>query len=100
MARVRWLTAALDDLDAICAYIAHDSPANGALTAQALETAADALATFPLSGMPLPEDRGSGLRQRLCGRHRIIYRVVSDEVQILKIHHQRQLFDHDSAQDH
>lgn len=53
--QVVWLPAALDDLEAIAAYIAGDSPAYAsAVVARVLELAREA-GQFPLAGRRLPE---------------------------------------------
>jgi len=59
-----------------------------------IEHSFDRLANYPLSG-EAKEAWGRGIRCLVCNRHRIIYRVSSDAVQILRImHHSRDVPKH------
>ncbi len=50
MAQVRWTPQAADDLDAVCLFIARDSPQLAAAFADRVLRARDLLAYFPLLG--------------------------------------------------
>ena len=71
MAEIRWTPQAIDDLEAICLFIARDAPQFAAIFAQRAFDATDRLAEFPQSGRILPEldDRnvleGSSRKQQL-----------------------------------
>ena len=55
MAEVRWTPQAADDLEAVCLFIARDSPQLAAAFADRVLRATDLLAKFPRSGRIVPE---------------------------------------------
>jgi plasmid stabilization system protein ParE len=59
MAQVTWTPQALDDLDAICLFIARDAPQVAAVFADRVSRATD----------------------------RLIYRIRQDQVQVVTVHH-------------
>ncbi|MBI4480601.1 MAG: type II toxin-antitoxin system RelE/ParE family toxin [Acidobacteria bacterium] len=87
MAEVKWTPQALDDLEAICLFIARDAPQVAAVFAQSAFRATDRLADFPRSGRLVPELNDPNFREIIFGAYRLIYRIQSDEVQILTLHH-------------
>ena len=97
MAQVRWTLQALDDLEAICMFIARDAPGVAAVFAQKAFDTAERLANFPRSGRTVSElanlDFPSGLREIILGNYRLIYRIRSGDVQILTVHHAARLLD-------
>ncbi len=96
MARVRWTHQALEDVDAICNYIARDAPRTAKRFGQRIFQAVEPLERFPLSGQLVPERRQSNLREIRLKRYRIIYRVLDDEIlEILTVHHASRLLDID-----
>jgi len=86
MAEVRWTPQALDDLEAICLFIARDAPPVAAVFAQKAFDATDRLAMFPRSGRTVPELKNPDLREIILGNYRLIYRIRSGDVQILTVH--------------
>ena len=91
MAVVSWTIQALDDLDAICEFIARDAPRYAQLFAiQAFETV-DRLEMFPLSGRVVPEIKRQEIREVILGNYRIVYRLKEEETEILTVHHGAQL---------
>ena len=91
MAVVNWTVQALDDLDAICEFIARDAPRYAQLFAiQAFETV-DRLEMFPLSGRVVPEINRKEIREVILGNYRIVYRLKEEETEILTVHHGAQL---------
>ena len=87
MTRVVWTRRARDDVREIRAYIARDSSQYARLVAAHLVTAADRLRGFPLVGRIVPELARPGLRELVEGTYRIVYRVTTEEVQILAVVH-------------
>lgn len=87
MARVTWTDQALDDLDAICLFIARDAPRYAELFAHRVFHATERLSLFPLSGRVVPEIGRDDIRELIVQSYRIIYRVLPEEVEILTIHH-------------
>jgi addiction module RelE/StbE family toxin len=87
MAKLIWAPQALDDLDAICDYIARDSKRYAALFAERVVALAESIAEQPLLGATVPEYQQEDLRERLFHNYRIVYRVRPDAVQIVTIVH-------------
>ena len=87
MAEVRWTPQALDDLEAICLFIARDAPPVAAVFAQRAFDATDRLADFPESGRIVPEMNDPNFREIILGNYRLIYRLQSGDVQIVTVHH-------------
>ena len=87
MAQVTWTEQALDDLDAICLFIARDAPGYAALFAQAVFRATERLVEFPFSGRVVPEIERQDTREIIVQSYRIIYRVMDEMVQIITVHH-------------
>ena len=86
MAEVKWTPQALDDLEAICLFIARDAPPVAAVFAQRAFDVTDRLANFPESGRIVPEMNDPNFRE-ILGNYRLIYRLRSGDVQIVTIHH-------------
>ena len=84
--RVRWLNAALRNLDIEAEYIARDNPEAAARVVIAIQAAVDRLSNFPSMGRP---GRVPGTRELVVsGTPYIIpYRVRGEEVQILRVFH-------------
>ena len=87
MAQVRWTPQAVDDLEAICLFIARDAPSVAAVFAQRAFDVADRLVRFPESGRIVPEINNPSFREIILGNYRLIYRIRSGDVQILTVHH-------------
>ena len=91
MADVSWTDQALDDLDAICEFIARDASRYAQLFAIQAFEAVDRLEMFPISGRVVPEINIREIREIILGNYRIVYRLTEDEVEILTVHHGAQL---------
>ena len=88
MGEVRWAPQAADDLDAICEFIARDSPEMAAIFADRVLRATEQLSKFPRSGRIVPELKISAIRELIVGSYRVIYRVLREsDTQLLTIHH-------------
>jgi plasmid stabilization system protein ParE len=87
MAQVRWTPQAADDLEAICLFIARDSPEMAATFADRVLRATDRLASFPRLGRAVPESGIENIREVIVGSYRVIYRIRQDEVHLLTVHH-------------
>ena len=85
MAKVVWLAAALDDLDAIARYIAADSPRYAASVVQAVKAASRDLRRFRRMGPVVPEWDDDSYRQRIIYSYRMIYRIRGKRVEILAV---------------
>jgi addiction module RelE/StbE family toxin len=87
MAQVEWTPQALDDLDAICLFIARDAPQVAAVFADRAFRATDRLANYPRSGRIVPELAVENIREIILGNYRLIYRIRQDQVQVVTVHH-------------
>lgn len=85
--RVTWLSGAIDDLDAIAAYIGADSPAHAASVVAHMLHAAIDIARFPHSHRRVPEWADEAVRQRIVYRYRLIFRVRGDVLEVLAVVH-------------
>ena len=93
MAQVRWTPQAADDLEAVCLFIARDSPQLAAAFADRVLRSADQLASYPRSGKSVPELAIDSIREIIVGSYRLIYRIRQDEVELLTLHHGARLLD-------
>ncbi len=93
MARLRWTPQALEDVEAICTYIARDSNYYARMFASQIIDKASTLELFPKAGRIVPESNREDVREMIHGSYRIIYRLINDEVQILTVHHSARLLD-------
>jgi addiction module RelE/StbE family toxin len=85
--QITWTVRARSDLKAIRDYIAADNPTAALAVARRLVASAERLSDFAQSGRVVPEHEGSAVRELVVRPYRIAYRVVDNEVRILKIHH-------------
>lgn len=93
MAQVKWTPQAADDLEATCLFIARDSTQLAAAFADRILRATDQLAKFPRLGRIVPEVGTESIREIIVGNYRVIYRLGSEEVHILTVHHGARLLD-------
>lgn len=93
MARVRWTPQAADDLEAIAAYIADDSPHYARLFVLKIITAVERLEQFPEMGRIVPECGDAAIRELLIGNYRIVYRLTSETAELLTVYHGSRLVD-------
>lgn len=84
--RVRWLHAALRNLDIEAEYIARDNPEAAAGAVIAIQASVERLSNHPSMGRP---GRVPGTRELVVSGtpYVIPYRVRGEEVQILRVFH-------------
>jgi addiction module RelE/StbE family toxin len=87
MARLIWTRHALEDLERLLEYIAKDAPVAACRFAEKIIDRVEMLETHPLLGGWLPEDDRSIYRQLIHGNYPIIYRLESDVVYLVAVHH-------------
>jgi len=88
MARqVVWLPTAIDDLDAIAAHVATDSPTYAAAVVGEMLTSAAQLRDFPEMGRRVPEWNDDRIRERFVHSYRLIYRLTAEALQVLAVIH-------------
>lgn len=89
--RVSWSPEALDDVDAIAAYIAKDSPYYASAVVQKILDVAQSLGQFPNVGPIVPEIGEPEFRERFVYSYRVIYRVMAEQVIVVAVIHGRRL---------
>ena len=88
--QVRWTRKALENLDAIAAYIALDNPIRARSFVGEIKAKTELLSQFPAIGRP---GRVPGTRELVVHENYIIpYRVKDDSVQIIRVHHVARLW--------
>jgi len=90
---VRWTPQAADDLDAIAEFIARDSPHFARLFIADILQTVDRLVDFPESGRIVPDIGEKSIREVILGSYRILYRLRSEAVEVLTVHHGARLLD-------
>lgn len=91
MKRVIWTRQAVEDVEAIKAYVARDSARYAVLLAERLVAAIEHVGLFPESGRVVPEVNDATLREVVSGNYRIVYRVLSEVVEIVTVYHDARL---------
>jgi plasmid stabilization system protein ParE len=89
--RVYWTQEARNRLREIQAYIAKDSPRGAKQVIDRLVRRSLQLAELPNSERRVPEYPEAELRELLERPFRIIYRVTTDQIEIVSVMHYRQL---------
>ncbi len=92
MTPIRWTPQAVDDLEAIHAYVARDSAHYARLLVERLFSAVDRLAAFPESGRMVPEFQRADLREVILGSYRIVYQLRDGHAVVLTVFHGARLF--------
>jgi plasmid stabilization system protein ParE len=90
--RIIWSPLAIEDLEAIRAYVGRDSPRSADLLVDRLVAAVEPLATSPLSKRVVPELSDEAIREVIHGNYRIVYRVRRDIVEVATVFHGARLF--------
>ena len=88
-----WTPQALNDVDAICKFIARDAPRYAQLFATQVFKSVERLEAFPESGRMVPEVGQENIREIILGNYRVIYRILNGDVEILTVYHSARLLD-------
>ena len=88
-----WSPEAIEDIQAIVAYIERDSPWYAKAVASKIVETAEAIPQYPELGRVVPEIGNSAIRERFVHRYRIIYRVDDTRVLVAAVIHGRQDFE-------
>lgn len=91
--RLIWLPEAINDLDAIAAYLAMESGQYARDFVERVLARADSLVDLPLSGHINPEASREDIRELSAYPYRMIYRIRDNDVMILAILHGSRLID-------
>ena len=89
--RVHWTDTAVGHLLGIYEHIAQDSPVYAQRMIDRLTRRSEQIATFPLSGRMVPEYEAQDIREVIEKPYRLIYRVKSDQMDVLAVVHSAQL---------
>jgi len=89
--RVHWTNTAVEHLLAIYEHIAQDSPVYAQRMIDRLTRRSEQIATFPLSGRMVTEYEIQEIREVIEKPYRLIYRIKSDQVDVLAVVHSAQL---------
>lgn len=85
--RIRYSTAARQDLNGIGDHIGCDNPRRAESFVAELMSACEALGTLPLGSPLLERHARAGIRRSVHGRYLIFYRVTETAVEIVRIIH-------------
>ncbi|MBX9675608.1 MAG: type II toxin-antitoxin system RelE/ParE family toxin [Methylotenera sp.] len=90
---VAWSQTALDDIEAIAAYIHKDSPFYAKAVIEKLFASTQLIAQFPQIGRVVPELNQENVRERFVYSYRLIYAVKVTQIEILTVVHGKRLLD-------
>ena len=88
-----WSPEALEDVEAIAAYIGRDSPWYAKAVASKIVETAESIPEYPELGRVVPEIGDSAIRERFVHRYRVIYRLDEQHVLVAAVIHGRQDFE-------
>lgn len=87
MVKVIWSEFAVDDLKSIHSYISQDSATYADRFIEKILLRVEQLESYPQSGRRVPEFNNEALRELIEGNYRIIYKISSEAIGIVRIHH-------------
>ena len=87
-----WSPEAIEDIEAIAAYIERDSPWYAKAVVSKLVETAESIPEYPKLGRLVPELGHSNIRERMVHRYRLIYRLEEERAVVAAIIHARQDF--------
>ncbi len=87
MVKVIWTDFAIEDLKSIHDYIALDSKTYASKFIEKIIQRIDQLEKHPKSGRVVPEFNSETLRELIEGNYRIVYKVNTDHIGIVRIQH-------------
>lgn len=87
MVKLIWTEFAVEDLRLIHEYISRDSKRYADRFIEKLINRIDQLESFPKSGRVVPEFNLESIRELIEGNYRIIYKMSTSEVTIIRVHH-------------
>ena len=90
--RVVWSPTALEDVEAIAAYISRDSISYAAAVVKKLLDSTRYLESSPFAGRIVPEFDDKNLREVFAYSYRIVYRIGTETVTIAAVIHGKRLF--------
>ncbi|MCL1465055.1 MULTISPECIES: type II toxin-antitoxin system RelE/ParE family toxin [Argonema] len=91
--QVVWSPKALEDVEAIAAYIARDSTSYAAAVINKILDATRNLSKFPFAGRIVPEFGEQTIREQFAYSYRVIYRIQGETVTIAAVIHGKRLLE-------
>ena len=85
--RLVWSPEAVEDIEAIAAYIERDSPHYARVVASRPVETAESIPDFPKIGRVVPEAGDPNLRERFVYSYRLIYRLEQQRILVLAVIH-------------
>jgi toxin ParE1/3/4 len=82
-----WTDNSIGHLLGIYEYIARNSPVYAKRVVDRITRRSEQIAEFPLSGRKVPEYKSEDIREIIEKPYRIIYRIKSDQIDILAVIH-------------
>lgn len=95
--RVHWTVEAKAQLKAIETHIAQDSPVVAKRTITQLAHRCRQIGELPRTGRKVPEFDRDDLRELLERPYRIIYRIKTDQIDIVTLWHYRRVLSHEAV---
>jgi plasmid stabilization system protein ParE len=89
---IRWSPRAAADLERIYDRINRDAPPYASLVVQRIVSAVDSLGDFPRLGRVVPERADPNIRELIVRPYRVVYRTLTDAVEIVTVFHAAQRF--------
>ena len=93
--QVHWTNRVKARLRLIHQYIAEDSPKTALQVVDRVTARSQQLAELPRSGRQVPEYERNDIRELLVKPYRIIYKIKSNQIDVLTVMHYRQLLPQD-----
>lgn len=91
--KIIWSPEALEDIEAIGAFIARDSEFYAESTVQKIFETTQPLLQYPRLGRVVPEIGIESIRELFVFQYRIIYDIKANEIHILTVIHGKRLLD-------
>ena len=89
--RVVWSPKAVEDVDAIAAYIARDSPSYAAAVVQKVIEITEELSKDATRGRLIPEIEESKIMEQFAYSYRLLYRIEGEIVTVAALIHGKRL---------
>ena len=87
MVKIIWTEFAIEDLRSIYHYISMDSKRYADRFVEKLIERVEQLEAFPKSGRVVPEFSIETIRELIEGNYRIIYKISTNQISIVRVHH-------------
>ena len=93
MVEIEWSPSAQDELNKILDYIAQDSVEYALTFYDQVHEKVHNLSIFPKMGRKLPDLEDPNIRELIFKNYRVIYRILEDKIQIIRIFHGSKILD-------